>query len=205
MVSVDSELRPGDVGAIVEQHGRLYRAEYQLDERFEAYVAAGVAAAVAVRAGAGTADEVNATAGCEDDRPDPPARFWLVREGDRLMGSAAVCSAPAGWGQFRWFLLEPSIRGQGIGAQLLDLAVEHSRAVGYRALFLWTFDALETAARLYRRAGFVETQRLPESARWGGHIVEVRYDLAAPFPGRVRRETDGRSRTSGSSPYSRRF
>jgi GNAT superfamily N-acetyltransferase len=180
MVSIDSDLRPGDMGAIVEQHGRLYRAEYQLDERFEAYVAAGVAAAVGVRAGATTVDTVDAVAG-EDHQPDPAARFWLVREGDRVMGSAAVCSTGAGWGQFHWFLLAPSIRGRGIGAQLLDLALEHSRAVGYRGVFLWTFDALETAARLYRRAGFVETERLPETRRWGAPVTEVRYDLAVPF------------------------
>jgi GNAT superfamily N-acetyltransferase len=167
VVWIDTKLQAGDLGAIVEQHGRLYRAEYQLDERFEAYVAAGVGAA----AGRG-----------EDSRADAPAHFWLVRERDELMGSAAVCPAAEGRGQFRWFLLDPVLRNQGIGRQLLDLALEHSRAVGYRALFLWTFDALVTAARLYQSAGFVETQRLPEAAPWGVPITEVRYDLAAPFP-----------------------
>ena len=146
MVSIDSELRPGDLGAIVEQHGRLYAAEYRLDERFEAYVAAGVGAA----AGGGRGGP-----------PDVPARFWLVRERDRFMGSAAVCSAGEGLGQFRWFLLDPAIRGLGVGRRLLDLALEHSQVVGYRALFLWTFDRLDAAARLYRSAGFVESERLP--------------------------------------------
>ena len=162
MVWIDTKLRAGDLGAMVEQHGRLYRAEYQLNERFEAYVAAGVGAAAIGAA-------------------DPPARFWLVRERDELMGSAAVCPAGEGRGQFRWFLLDPSIRGQGFGRQLLSLALEHSRQVGYRALFLWTFDALEMAARLYQSAGFVETQRLPEAAPWGVPVTEVRYDLAGPL------------------------
>jgi GNAT superfamily N-acetyltransferase len=182
MLSIDSTLRAGDLGAIVEQHGRLYRIEYQLDERFEAYVAAEIAAAVGVRA----KTAVGAVAGRgEDGRADTPARFWLVREHNQFMGSAAVCPAGGGLGQFRWFLLDPALRNQGIGRQLLNLALEHSREVGYRALFLWTFDALVTAARLYQSAGFVETRRLPEAAPWGVPVTEVRYDLAAPFPVRT--------------------
>jgi GNAT superfamily N-acetyltransferase len=159
MVSIDCQLRAGDLGAIVEQHGRLYRTEYRLDERFEAYVATGVGAAVL--------SEVS-----------PPARFWIVRDGDRFLGSAAVCPASDGVGQFRWFLLDPSVRGRGVGRQLLDAALAHSRAAGYRGVFLWTFDALESAARLYQSAGFVETERRPEAAPWGVPVTEVRYDLA---------------------------
>jgi hypothetical protein len=75
--------------------------------------------------------------------------------------------------------------------------------VGYRALFLWTFDALVTAARLYQSAGFVETQRLPEAAPWGVPITEVRYDLAAPFP--VRTGTPPSVKPRDRSQYFRRF
>jgi GNAT superfamily N-acetyltransferase len=167
MVSIDCQVRAGDLGAIVEQHGRLYRAEYHLDERFEAYVAAGVGAAVLSEA-------------------SPPARFWVVRDGEELLGSAAVCPASERAGQFRWFLLDPRVRGQGVGRQLLDKALEHSRAVRYQAVFLWTFDALEAAARLYRSAGFVETERLPEASPWGVPVTEVRYDLTQSF--RFRRQ-----------------
>jgi GNAT superfamily N-acetyltransferase len=188
VVGIDTKLQAGDLGAIVEQHGRLYRAEYRLDERFEAYVAAGVGAA----AGRG-----------EDGRADTPARFWIVRERNQFMGSAAVCPAGDGLGQFRWFLLDPALRNQGIGRQLLDLALEHSRAVGYCALFLWTFDALVTAARLYQSAGFVETQRLPEAAPWGAPVTEVRYDLAAPFPVRTGNRPSVKQRDT--SRYFHRF
>jgi GNAT superfamily N-acetyltransferase len=199
MASIGSTLRAGDLGAIVEQHGRLYRAEYQLDERFEAYVAAEIAAAVRGRAKAG----VGAVGRGEGGGADPPAHFWVVRERNQFMGSAAVCSAGDGLGQFRWFLLDPAIRSQGIGRQLLDLALEHSRAVGYRALFLWTFDALVTAARLYQSAGFVETQRLPEAAPWGVPVTEVRYDLAAPFPVRTAMASGVKPRSR--SQYFRQF
>jgi hypothetical protein len=68
-------------------------------------------------------------------------------------------------------------------ARLLEAALEHSRTGGYRAVFLWTFDALAAAARLYESVGFFATERLAEAAPSGVPIIEVRYDLAAPFGG----------------------
>ncbi|GDY30307.1 GNAT family N-acetyltransferase [Gandjariella thermophila] len=156
--AIDVRLRAGELGAIIGQHGRLYRAEYGLDERFEAYVASGVAAAVLAPSW-------------------PETRFWLVRDGDRLLGSAAVCPAAEGVGQFRWFLLEPEVRGRGLGRRLLDDAVAHCRTAGYHRVFLWTIDLLRAAAALYRGAGFTETERRPPAAPWGVTTSEVRYDL----------------------------
>jgi GNAT superfamily N-acetyltransferase len=154
---IDSTVRAGDLGELIAQHGRLYRAEYGLDERFEAYVASGVSDAVL----SGTA-----------------TRFWLVRDGDRLLGSAAVSQVDEGVGQFRWFLLEPELRGRGVGRLLLAESLEHCRRVGDRQVFLWTIDVLRAAAALYRSFGFIETQRLPESAAWGVPTTAVRYDLS---------------------------
>src|SRR5205809_375186 len=114
-VTIESGLRAGDLGQITAQHGRLYRSEYGLDERFEAYVAAGVAAAVLSAIGR-------------------PARFWIVRAGDVFCGSAAVCTAADGTAQFRWFLVEPGLRGRGLGRRLLEGALDHSRTVGYPRL-----------------------------------------------------------------------
>jgi GNAT superfamily N-acetyltransferase len=65
-----------------------------------------------------------------------------------------------------------------MGRRLLADAVEHCRQVGDRQVFLWTIDVLRAASALYRAVGFVETQRLPESADWGVPTIAVRYDLA---------------------------
>jgi GNAT superfamily N-acetyltransferase len=157
-VTIDSELRAGDLGRILEQHGRVYRAEHGFDERFEAYVAAGLAEAVLSE--------------------DPPrARFWIVRQGDELLGSAALCAAGPGTGQFRWFLLEPALRGRGYGRRLLDAALEHGAKVGFERVFLWTVTGLDASAGLYRKAGFVEVERRPPAAPWGVQVTEARWNL----------------------------
>ncbi len=44
-LSIRRELRPGDLGAIIAHHGRVYLPEFGLDSNFEAHVAASVAAA----------------------------------------------------------------------------------------------------------------------------------------------------------------
>lgn len=156
--TLDSELRAGDLGRILEQHGRVYRAEYGFDERFEAYVAAGLAEAV-------LSPEL------------PGVRFWIVRRGDELLGSAAVCPAGPATGQFRWFLLEPALRGRGLGRRLLDAALEHSEEARFERVFLWTVTGLDASAGLYRKAGFVEVERRPPAAPWGVQVTEVRWEL----------------------------
>lgn len=49
----------------------------------------------------------------------------------------------------------PQARGQGVGAALLDAALEWARGNGARLVQLAVSEGNEAAARLYRRAGFV--------------------------------------------------
>ena len=162
-ITIDHEVRAGELGEIAAQHGRIYRAEYGLDHRFEAYVAKGVGeAALAVG--------------------ELAPRFWIVRKDDRFVGSAAVCRPEGGVGQFRWFLLDPEVRGRGLGDRIMHEAIAWARDVGCTRMLLWTYEGLDAAAKLYRRHGFVETERVPGSP-WGPPVVQQRYDLALRVDG----------------------
>lgn len=156
-ITVDHDVRAGELGEIVAQHGRIYRAEYGLDHRFEAYVAKGVGDAALISG-------------------ELAPRFWLVRAGDKLVGSAAVCRPEATVGQFRWFLLDAEVRGRGLGGRIMRETIAWAREVGCTRMLLWTYEGLDAAAKLYRRHGFVETERVPGSP-WGPPVVEQRYDL----------------------------
>ena len=78
--------------------------------------------------------------------------------------------------QLRWLLLEPEIRGRGIGKWLVEEALDFSRISGYESIFLWTVETLYIAANLYRSVGFVQRERLTHEI-WGSTVTEVKYEL----------------------------
>jgi GNAT superfamily N-acetyltransferase len=135
----------------------VYAREYGFDPTFEAYVAGPLAEFFRSRS----------------DRD----RLWIAERGENLVGSIAIVGTSANEAQLRWFLVDPSSRGKGLGRGLLREAVTFSRSCGYESLFLWTVSALTAAARLYRSVGFVKVQELP-SNHWGVEVIEERYMLA---------------------------
>ena len=160
-IRLSHTLRPGDMGALVSLHGRLYAREQGFDGTFEAYVAAPLAECVL--------------------HPSPRQRFWLLHRDDELLGALALLEASREEGQLRWFLLHPDLRGQGWGRRLLGDAIAHGRTAGFRNLFLWTVDTLATARKVYLAAGFTLTEELSH-VLWGRRVNEQRYDLPLTTP-----------------------
>jgi GNAT superfamily N-acetyltransferase len=157
-VTVRYELRPGDMGRVISQHGIIYAQEYGFDHGFEAYVAETVA---------------------EFGRLARPGldRLWLAERDGQLVGSIAIVGREGGAAQLRWFLVGPEARGSGLGRRLVDDALDFCRAAGYRSVYLWTVTGLDAAARLYVAAGFRKTETKPPATLWGVSLSEERYDL----------------------------
>ncbi len=149
-----SELRPGDLGEIVRLHGTIYSREYGFDPTFEAYVAGPLAEFVQART----------------DRD----RLWIAEHSEGIAGCAAVMGTSSREAQLRWFLVIPSMRGQGLGRALLHKALEFCRQRAYESVFLWTVSALTVAARLYQRVGFTKVEERP-GRLWGVDVVEEKY------------------------------
>ena len=156
-LSVRHELRPGDLGRITEQHGVLYDAEYGFDCTFEAYVAQSLAEYALML-------------------PEPGNRIWLAETEKRLSGSIGILRRENNAAQLRWFLVDPALRGQGLGQRLLDEALAFCRAAGYGSAYLWTVSLLTAAARRYRAAGFRKVEEQTHRL-WGTTVTEERYDL----------------------------
>ena len=131
-------LRPlqiGDIGWITRRQGLLYAQDYGWDETYEALVAEILAAFV--------------------KSFDPKwERSWIAERDGEVVGSVFVVRKSPEVAKLRLLYVEPSARGLGIGARLVDECIAFARAKGYKTLTLWTNDILGSARRIYQAAGF---------------------------------------------------
>lgn len=127
--------RPGDVGWMVEAHGRLYAQEYGFDPSFEA---------LAAEVGAQFLRDFNPE--CE--------RAWIAEVDGGRMGCVFLIRKSAKVAKLRVLLVDPRARGLGIGKALVEECIRFARQKGYRTITLWTNSVLTAARAIYEKAGF---------------------------------------------------
>ena len=104
--------------------------------------------------------------------------LWIAVKDEKFAGSVAIDGKNAGTdgARLRWLIVDPIYQRRGLGKVLVKEAVEFCRSVGHKRIFLWTFEGLEAARRVYEWAGFTLAQER-EVDQWGGTIREQRFDL----------------------------
>ncbi len=153
------EPEPGDLGYVVESHGRLYQQEYGFGGTFEHYVVLGLA---------------------EFLQADPDQRrLFVAAKGGRPVGTVAVMPRPEGLAQLRWFLVEPECRNHGTGRELLATALDFARQRGFQGCYLWTVTQIDPARHLYESLGFAPIETKPGSMG-GVAVTEERWSLTFP-------------------------
>lgn len=149
--------RPGDMGWIVQRHAELYAQERGWGPLFEALVADVCAEFVR-----------NFDPGRE--------RCWIAeRDGERL-GCVFLKNAEGGVAKLRMLLVEPSVRGAGLGRRLTGECIGFARASNYREVTLWTQSVLEPARRIYAEAGFKLVAAEPHTL-WGEPLIGETWRL----------------------------
>ncbi|MEY8745245.1 bifunctional helix-turn-helix transcriptional regulator/GNAT family N-acetyltransferase [Paenibacillus tundrae] len=156
-IEVRTELRPGDVGALIHLHGWVYAKECGYNHIFEGYVCK-------------TFYDVLQTYNPDKDR------FWLAETDNEIVGSIAVIGHPGNRAQIRWFILHPDCRGMGIGKKLIHEAIAYCKEKGYSNVFLETTEDQKTAITMYTKQGFVKTKE-QENEAWGVLHIEQTYEL----------------------------
>ena len=157
-ISVRRELRDGDADAIAELHRRVYASEYGLNDQFVEGVRRGLQTAIAT------------------GWPRDTGAVWLVDGDLALLGALGLTDEGEGAGRVRWLVLDPSLRGRGLGRALVTELIAEARQAGLQKLTLETYSDLTAAARIYRDAGFrVQWERVHDD--WGPQITFQGYAL----------------------------
>ena len=166
---------PGCIGRIAQLHAQYYAQSNGFGVAFEAMVARELGEFCAAYT---------------------PGRdgIWLAQDSAGVQGSVVIDGSHAGGASsgvaaggvysvegvedtgahLRWFITSDTLRGQGVGRQLLARALAFADACEYRRTYLWTFNGLLAARHLYESQGF---RLVHESAgdRWGSVVIEQKF------------------------------
>ena len=154
--------RAGDIGWIIHRHGVLYAQEYGWNEQFEALVG---------------------QVASEFLRKNNPKRehCWIARMNDQVVGSVFLVEKSKTTAKLRLLYVEPTARGQGIGAALVKRCIAFARRAGYRRIVLWTNTVLHAARRIYEAEGF-ELIREEPNTLFGPKLVSQTWALELTLP-----------------------
>jgi GNAT superfamily N-acetyltransferase len=150
---------PGVVGKITEIHAVYYHEHWGFDVSFETQVGRELSIFISEFDG---------------DRDG----LWVATARGKFAGSVAIDghNARTQGARLRWLIVDPEFQGAGLGKKLISSALEFCKKNQYPKIFLWTFEGLDAARRLYEGRNF----RLSEThdvAQWGQQITEQKFEL----------------------------
>jgi GNAT superfamily N-acetyltransferase len=99
----------------------------------------------------------------------PPGHVVVAVEGDRVLGSAKMGANRPGRGDHigtASFIVDPEVRGRGVGRRLGSYAVDWLRGAGFRGIqFNAVVETNVVAVHLWRDLGFQIIGTVPDSFR----------------------------------------
>jgi N-acetylglutamate synthase-like GNAT family acetyltransferase len=149
--------RPGDMGWVVERHAVLYYEQERWGAAFEALVAGIVKDFL------------------ENFDPERE-RCWIAERNGERVGCVFVVNDKSE-ARLRLLLIEPSVRGLGLGRRLVEECIAFSREKGYKKLVLWTHAQLAAARAIYAKTGFKKLKKTETHDSFGPKAVSEFWEL----------------------------
>ncbi|MGE5702830.1 MAG: GNAT family N-acetyltransferase [Clostridia bacterium] len=150
--------RVEDAPYIVSSHHEIYANEYGYDESFRRFVAQSVEQFM-------------------ESWDHNKENMWIVEIDQQPKGSIGITKVNEQTAQLRLFLVEPSLRGTGMGRQLVQTVIDFCREKQYETIQLWTNRDLTAARALYEKFGFA-IQETRTQVLSGQELVEERWELS---------------------------
>ncbi|MBQ6797248.1 MAG: GNAT family N-acetyltransferase [Clostridia bacterium] len=91
--------------------------------------------------------------------------FWCMFDGDKIIGAVAVKELSDTDCELKSLYLLEQYHGMGYGRALLEAAVSFAKKSGYENMYLDSLSTSKRAIALYRKTGFVDTERYNENER----------------------------------------
>jgi GNAT superfamily N-acetyltransferase len=153
---------PGVVGKITEIHAVYYHENWGFDVSFETEVGKALAEFV--------------------DRFDAKRDgLWAATKHGEFAGAIAIDGHHAFTDgvRLRWFIVVPQFQKSGIGKELILRAIDFCKDKHYPKVYLWTFEGLTKARKLYEAVNFRLCEE-NEAVQWGQTIREQKFELELP-------------------------
>ncbi len=147
-----------DIEYVITRHRELYKAKYNFSKEFSDYVEKYVLK-------------------FHEHHDEYRENMWIVEVNGNTSGVIALVKAGDDTAQLRWFLVEPELRGIGLGHKLMKTLIDFSNKKGYKHILLWTVNILEAARHLYASYGFKLTESIKNTSWTNDVIFEERWDL----------------------------
>lgn len=125
--------KPGDPSMICYFQYKLYEKQYGFNGLYEKEMLGGMAELY---------DDLKGN------------QMWIAEADGQIVGDIAIIKRGANKAQLRWFGVDTSMQGQGLGTKLLEIAMNFCKEKGYIHISLGTLDILKPARHLYGKFGF---------------------------------------------------
>lgn len=129
--------KPGDPSLVCYFQYKLYEKQYRFNGMYEKEMLGGMA----------------------ELYHDPEgSQMWVAELAGKIVGDIAIIKRGKTNAQLRWFGVDTSLQGQGLGKRLLETAMSFCAEKGYTHITLGTLDILKPARHLYAKFGFSKTE-----------------------------------------------
>jgi len=85
------------------------------------------------------------------------AEYFVIEEDGKLLGGAGIAALASYDGpvcELQKMYISASLRGKGIGKQLMDVCLDFAKTSGFEQVYIETMPYMEAAQKLYKKSGF---------------------------------------------------